>query len=52
MPGPEVQEPDSNGVAGTFFESILESRADWLGCWVEFAQKARFEKLVCLCHIK
>jgi len=27
-------------------------RADWLGCWDEFVQKARFKKLVCLHHIK
>ncbi len=27
-------------------------RADWLGYWDEFVQKARFKKLVCLCHIK
>ncbi len=27
-------------------------RVDLLGCWDEFVQKARFKKLVCLCHIK
>jgi len=27
-------------------------RLDWLGCWDEFVQKARFKKLVCLHHIK
>jgi len=30
----------------------LNGRGDWLGCWVEFVQKARFKKLVCLCHTK
>jgi hypothetical protein len=27
-------------------------RADWLGHWDEFVQKARFIKLDCLCHSK
>jgi len=27
-------------------------RADWLGYWDEFVQKARLKKLACLCHIK
>jgi len=27
-------------------------RADWLGCWDEFVQKAYLKKLVCLHHIK
>jgi hypothetical protein len=27
-------------------------RADWLGYWDKFVQKARFKKLACLCHIK
>jgi len=27
-------------------------RADWLGYWDEFVQKACFKKLACLCHIK
>ena len=32
--------------------SVDHVRADWLGCWDEFVQKACFKKLVCLRHIK
>jgi len=31
---------------------LHEAEVDWLGYWDEFVQKARFKKLVCLCHRK
>jgi len=33
-------------------ETADHGRADWLGYWDEFVQKAQFKKLVCLHHIK
>ncbi len=33
-------------------ETADHGRADWLGYWDEFVQKACFIKLACLCHIK